>query len=175
VKERTPLRSWKPPLEFTAEKKRIENGPCTWQKKGKCDWKEYCNMDHSAATMATLPPPGQPRPTPRSVRHASVVSTKNDEKDAPITVMLQRLALLEGKLPLMFRVTFPTAGVREASIPTVNTVRASQMIPRPTSYLAAVKSHLSRTEVCMVEATERQTESTRIPGSAAQASGDDQN
>ena len=88
VKERTPLRSWKPPLEFTAEKKRIENGPCKWHKKGMCDRKEYCNMDHSAAAMATLPPPGQPRPTPRSVRNASVVSTKDDEKDALTAAML---------------------------------------------------------------------------------------
>jgi len=122
VKERTLLRSWKPPLEFTAEKTRIENGPCNWHKKGMCDWKEYCNMDHSAAAMATLPPPGQPRPTPRSVRNASVVSAKDSEKDAMIEAMLQRLALLEG----------------------------------------------------LVEANERQTESTRVPGSAAQASGNGQ-
>ena len=89
VRERPPLRSWKPPVEFTPEKERVKNGPCTWHKKGKCDWKEYCNMDHSAAAMATLPTPG--RPTPRSVRNASVVSTKNDEKDKLIEAMLQRL------------------------------------------------------------------------------------
>ena len=103
-------------------------------------------MDHSAAAMAKLPAPQQ-RPPPRSVRNASAVYSKEDEKDAVIEALAQRLAQLEGKLTLVFRVTVPTAGVREASIPTVNTVRASQMIPRPTSYLAAVKSHLSRTEV----------------------------
>ena len=75
-----------------------------------CDWKEYCNMDHSAAAMATLPPPGPPRPTPRSVRNASAVSAKDDEKDARIEALAQRLALLEGKLTLMFRVTVPTVG-----------------------------------------------------------------
>ena len=63
------------------------------------------------------------------------VNLKEDEKDALIEALAQRLALLEGKLALMFRVTDPSAGVRAASI------------PRPTSYLAAVKSHLSRTEV----------------------------
>ena len=103
-----------------------------------CDWKEYCNTEHSAAAIATLPPPCPPRPTPRSVCSASAMSPKDDEEDAPIEALAQRLALLEGKLTLMFRVTVPTAGVREASIPTVNTVRASQMIPRPTSHLAAV-------------------------------------
>jgi len=135
VKERPPLRSWKPPLEFTAEKDRIKNGPCKWHKKGMCDWKEYCNMDHSAAAMATLPPPGQPRPPPKSARNASAVSAIEDEKDAIIAALAQRLEQLEGKLTLMFRVPVPTAGVRAA------------LIPRPTSYLAAVKSHLSRTEV----------------------------
>jgi hypothetical protein len=128
VRDRPPLRSWKPPVEFTPEKDRVKNGPCTWHKKGKCDWKEYCNLDHSAAAMATLPTPG--RPTSRSVRNTSVVSTKNEEKekDRLIEAMLQRLEILEGKLPLMFRVTFPTAGVRESSIQTVNTVRATQFI-----------------------------------------------
>ena len=59
-KDRPPLRSQKPPLEFTPEKTRIANGPCSWHKKGICDWKEYCNMDHSAVAMAKIPAP-QPR------------------------------------------------------------------------------------------------------------------
>ena len=70
------------------------------------------------------------------------ILTKEDENAAQNAAIeaiterfAQRLALLEGKLALMFRVTVPSAGVRAASI------------PRPTSYLAAVKSHLSRTEV----------------------------
>ena len=114
-RDRPPLRSWKPPVEFTPEKDRAKNGPCTWHKKGKCDWKEYCNLDHSAAAMATLPTPG--RPTSRSVCSTSVVSTKNEEKekDRLIEAMLQRLEILEGKLPLMFRVTFPTAGARDST------------------------------------------------------------
>ena len=62
LRERTPLRSPKLPLEMTAEKKRIENGPCKWHKKGICDWKEYFNMDHSAVAMAKLPAM-QPRPS----------------------------------------------------------------------------------------------------------------
>ena len=139
-KDRPPLRSQKPPLEFTPEKTRIANGP-NWHKKGICDWKEYCNMDHSAVAMAKIPAP-QPRPPPKSVRNASAVNPKEDEhaaQNAAIEAITerfaQRLALLEGKLALMFRVTVPSAGVRAASI------------PRPTSYLAAVKSHLSRTEV----------------------------
>ena len=68
-----PLRSPKPPLEFTPEKTRIANGPCKWHKKGICDWKEYCNMDHSAVAMAKIPAP-QPRPPPKSVRNASAVN-----------------------------------------------------------------------------------------------------
>jgi len=32
VTERPPLRNWKPPLDFTAEKDRIKNGPCHWHK-----------------------------------------------------------------------------------------------------------------------------------------------
>ena len=136
-----PLRSPKPPLEFTPEKTRIANGPCKWHKKGICDWKDYCTMDHSAVAMAKIPAP-QPRPPPKSVRNASAVNPKEDENAAQNAAIeaiterfAQRLALLEGKLALMFRVTVPSAGVRAASI------------PRPTSYLAAVKSHLSRTEV----------------------------
>ena len=94
--------------------------------------------------MAKLPAP-QPRPPAKSVRNASAVNPKEDEHAAQNAALealterfAQRLALLEGKLALMFRVTVPSAGVRAASIPTVNTIRASQMIPRPTSYLAAV-------------------------------------
>ena len=86
-RERTPLRSPKPPLEFTPEKTRIANGPCNWHKKGICDWKDYCNMDHSAAAMAKLPAL-QPRPPPRSVRNASTVSEKEDEKDAVIAALV---------------------------------------------------------------------------------------
>ena len=67
-----PLRSQKPPLEFTPEKTRIANGPCKWHKKGKCDWKEYCNMDHSEVAMAKIPAP-QPRPPPKSVRNAAAL------------------------------------------------------------------------------------------------------
>ena len=92
-------------------------------------------MDHSAAAMASLPPP---RP-PRSVRNASAVSAKDDDKDALINALTQRLEQLEGKLSLMFRDIVPTDGVRAASI--------APVIQRPTSYLAAVKSHLPRTEV----------------------------
>ena len=68
-------------------------------------------MDHSAAAMAKLPAL-QPRPPPRSVRNASAVYSKEDEKDAVIEALAQRLSQLEGKLTLMFRVTVPTAGVR---------------------------------------------------------------
>ena len=89
-------------------------------------------MDHSAVAMAKLPAP-QPRPPPKSVRNASAVNPKEDEHAAQNAALeaiterfAQRLALLEGKLALMFRVTVPSAGVRAASI------------PRPTSYLAAV-------------------------------------
>ena len=161
----TPLRSPKPPLEFTPEKTRIANGPCKWHKKAICDWKEYCNMDHSAVAMAKLPAPQQ-RPPPKSVRNASAVNPKEDEyaeKKAALEAMTERfaqsLALLEGKLALMFRVTVPSAGVGAASI------------PRPTSYLAAVKSHLSRTVRGMVEANERKNESSGVLGGPAQGSG----
>ena len=73
-------------------------------------------MDHSAEAMATLPPPGPPRSTPRSVRSASAVSAKEDEKDVLIAALAQRLEQLEGKLTLMFRDIVPTAGVRTGSI-----------------------------------------------------------
>ena len=66
-------------------------------------------MDHSAAAMATLPTPGPPRSTPKSVRNASA---KEDEKDALIAAMEQRLEQLEGKLTLMFRDRVATVGVR---------------------------------------------------------------
>ena len=56
-------------------------------------------MDHSAAAMATLPTPGPPRPTPKSVRNASA---KEDEKDALTAAMAQRLDQLEGKITLTF-------------------------------------------------------------------------
>ena len=48
-------------------------------------------MDHSAAAMATLPPPGPPRSTPRSVRNASAVSEKEDEKRALIATLAQHI------------------------------------------------------------------------------------
>ena len=92
------LRPPKPPQEFTAAAKRIENGPCKWHKKGICDWGDYCNMDHRPEAMAKLPavPPRQP---PRSVRNATAVSEK-DELIALLLQQTQRMEQLEGKLIL---------------------------------------------------------------------------
>ena len=144
TKDRSIFRPAKPPLLKTPEVEREKNGPCIFHKKGDCAWKEYCTMDHSPAAMAKIPV--VPRRPPHSARNAKARADKEEmDKDEMIAVMFERLEQLEGKLTLMFRARVQNAGVRAALLQPLNTVRAST--PRPTSYLAAVKSHLSRTEV----------------------------
>ena len=101
-------------------------------------------MDHSPAAMAKIPV--VPRRPPHSARNAKARAAKEEMDNAEmIAAMFERLEQLEGNLTLMFRARVQNAGVRAALLQPLNTVRAST--PRPTSYLAAVKSHLSRTEV----------------------------
>ena len=99
-------------------------------------------MDHRPEAMAKLPavPTRQP---PRSVRNATVVSER-DELIALLLQQTQRMEQLEGRLILLLRNRVQPAGVRDAG---VRTAFVQPMIPRPTSYLAAANSHLSRTEV----------------------------